>query len=364
MSNEPAIKISGLSKKYQLQHPIVQKDGSMSKELWALRNIDLEIKKGEHVGLIGPNGSGKSTLLKILSGITKPTSGTAELNGRVASILDIGAGFHPELNGKENVFLNGQLLGFSKNEIKNKFEEIVSFSGIEKFIYEPVKNYSSGMYLRLAFSIMANLDFDIYLLDEVMNVGDEEFRIKTKAIFQQEKTILLISHNMNEVSDLTQYFIHMKNGVLTNNQVNSDSLVNVSSNDQKTPFPGGNLEILRSANGNTICFKLNTTLQQLDSANKNWVVHLHNKYGHTLMTCVGFEHPEAIRITGPHSFSQNFYIDSALFKSDIYELTFYLCENEVNLSTGIKNSYYFELVNPKPQHKYMFGNIIYPANGS
>src|SRR5688572_16721738 len=154
MSQVTAIKISGLSKKFHLQHPIRNEDGSMSNELWALKNIDLEIKKGEHVGLIGPNGSGKSTLLKILAGITKPTAGTAEITGRVASILDIGAGFHPELSGRENVFLNGQLLGFSKKEIKQKFDDIVSFSGIEKFIDEPVKNYSSGMYLRLAFSIM------------------------------------------------------------------------------------------------------------------------------------------------------------------------------------------------------------------
>jgi ABC-type polysaccharide/polyol phosphate transport system ATPase subunit len=364
MSNETVIKITDLSKRYLLQKPIKQLDGSFTNELWAIKNLNLEIKKGEHVGLIGPNGSGKSTLLKILAGITKPTSGTAELNGRVASILDIGAGFHPELNGKENVFLNGQLLGFSKKEIKNKFEEIVSFSGIEKFINEPVKNYSSGMYLRLAFSIMANLDFDIYLLDEVMNVGDEEFRIKTKTIFEKDKTILLISHHMNEISDLTEYFVHMKNGTLTNNHGSSDSLINITPDEQKIPFTGGNLEIVRSIVGNTLKFKLNTTLQQLDPNNKNWVVHLHNKYGHTLMTCVGFEYPDAIQVTNSHSFSQNFYIDAKQFKSDIYELTFYLCEKEVNLNTGIKNSYYFELINPKPQHKYMFGNIIYTSNGS
>src|SRR5690606_19206903 len=131
--------------------------------------------KGENVGIIGPNGSGKSTLLKILAGVTKPTSGTVDINGRIASILDIGAGFHPELSGKENVFLNGQILGFAKSEIAPKYKEIVEFSGIGKYIDEPVKNYSNGMYLRLAFSIMVHLDFDIYLFDEVMSVGDAEF---------------------------------------------------------------------------------------------------------------------------------------------------------------------------------------------
>lgn len=360
MSNETIIKISGLSKKYKLQHPIKQEDGSISNELWALKNIDLEIKKGEHVGLVGPNGSGKSTLLKILAGITKPTAGSAEITGRVASILDVGAGFHPELSGRENVFLNGQLLGFSKKEIKQKFDDIVSFSGIEKFMDEPVKNYSSGMYLRLAFSIMANLDFDIYLLDEVMNVGDEEFRQKTKSIFKKDKTILLISHNMNEISDLTEYFIHLRNGVLTGSSTNSNSLNNVSAKNQSLTFKGGQVEISRTLVNNELHFSFKTELNEMDSSDKNWVIHLHNKYGHTLMTCVGFEHPDSIQITGKSSFIQTFKINTDQFKSDLYEVTLYLCEKEINLNTGIRNSYYFQLVNPKPQHKYMFGNIIYP----
>jgi lipopolysaccharide transport system ATP-binding protein len=198
MSNETVIKISDLSKKYRLQHPIKQADGSMSNELWALKNIDLEIKKGEHVGLIGPNGSGKSTLLKILSGITKPTTGTVEITGRVASILDIGAGFHPELSGRENVFLSGQLLGFTKKYMASQFDEIVNFSGIEKFIDEPVKNYSAGMYLRLAFSVVMQVEADIYLFDEVISVGDEEFRQKSYTRIREKivsgATTITVSH--------------------------------------------------------------------------------------------------------------------------------------------------------------------------
>src|SRR5690606_26872536 len=175
MVNENAIIVENLSKVYQLQKPRVLEDGTLTHELKALDSVSFEIKRGESVGIIGPNGSGKSTLLKILAGVTKPTSGSVKIRGKVASILDIGAGFHPELSGRENVFLNGQIHGFSKKEIEAKFDEIVQFSGIEKFIGEPVKNYSNGMYLRLAFSIMANLDFDVYLFDEVFSVGDAEF---------------------------------------------------------------------------------------------------------------------------------------------------------------------------------------------
>jgi lipopolysaccharide transport system ATP-binding protein len=203
MSQDIAIQVKNLSKKYILKHPVKDADDKLIQEHWALHDVSFEIKKGEAVGIIGPNGSGKSTLLKIMSGVTKPTSGSVEISGRVASILDIGAGFHPELSGRENVFLNGQLLGFSKKEIKDKYHEIIAFSGIERFIEEPVKNYSNGMYLRLAFSILAHLDFDIYLFDEVMSVGDAEFNLKCeiilKKIINDKKTIIIVSHNINEV---------------------------------------------------------------------------------------------------------------------------------------------------------------------
>lgn len=203
MSGDFAIKVTDVSKKYTLKHPKIGANGEETREHWALNSISFEVKKGESVGIIGPNGSGKSTLLKILSGITKPTSGEVEIRGRVASILDIGAGFHPELSGRENVFLNGQLLGFTKQEINQKYDEIIAFSGIENFIHEPVKYYSNGMYLRLAFSILAHLDFDIYLFDEVMSVGDASFIQKSKQKIAElktlGKTILLISHNLNEL---------------------------------------------------------------------------------------------------------------------------------------------------------------------
>lgn len=217
MNNDIAIKVENLSKCYTLRHAGADDSGRITNELWALKDISFEIKKGESIGIIGPNGSGKSTLLKVLAGVSKPTSGKVQIRGRVASILDIGAGFHPELSGRENVFMNGQLLGFKRREIEAKYDEIVSFSGIEKFMEEPVKNYSSGMYLRLAFSIMAHLDFDVYLLDEVLRVGDAEFSVKVnkkiKELTLSSKTIVFVSHNINELEN-QEKFIHIEHGIL------------------------------------------------------------------------------------------------------------------------------------------------------
>jgi len=218
MSNDIAIKAEHIYKKYMLRHAVETSQGNLSDELFALKDVSFEIKKGESVGIIGPNGSGKSTLLKILSGITPPFSGKAEIDGRVAGILDIGSGFHPELSGKENIFLNGQILGFSKNEIAKKFDEIVAFSGIEKFIDEPVKNYSNGMYLRLAFSIMATLDFDIYLIDEVLTVGDKSFREKAfdkiQDIVRSNKTLVFVSHEPIQMLNVCQQAILLNEGAL------------------------------------------------------------------------------------------------------------------------------------------------------
>ncbi len=205
MDSNVAIKVENLSKLYTLRESSIGIDGQSTNELWALKDVSFEIKKGESVGIIGPNGSGKSTLLKILAGITKPTSGKVTIKGKVASILDIGAGFHPELSGRENIFLNGQLLGFSKKKIQSHYDEIVKFSGIVKFIDEPVKNYSNGMYLRLAFSIMVHLDFDVYLFDEVLSVGDAEFVLKSREKFEEikslNKTIVFVSHNFSELGN-------------------------------------------------------------------------------------------------------------------------------------------------------------------
>ena len=184
--------------------------------IWALKDISFEVKKGEVLGIIGPNGAGKSTLLKIIAQITYPTSGMVKLDGRVASLLEVGTGFHPELTGRENIYLNGTILGMTKKEIDQKFDEIVGFSDIEKFIDTPVKRYSSGMGVRLGFSVAAHLDPDILLVDEVLAVGDAQFRKKCiekmNIISAVGRTIIFVSHNMAAITQLCNKCIHVQNG--------------------------------------------------------------------------------------------------------------------------------------------------------
>jgi lipopolysaccharide transport system ATP-binding protein len=183
---------------------------------WALKDINFEVKKGEVVGIIGRNGAGKSTLLKILSRITKPTTGHVALFGRVGSLLEVGTGFHPELSGRENIYLNGAILGMTRAEVKSKFDEIVSFSEIEKFLDTPVKQYSSGMYMRLAFAVAAHLEPEILVVDEVLAVGDAEFQKKClgkmKDVANEGRTVLFVSHNLSQVERLCETGLLMQNG--------------------------------------------------------------------------------------------------------------------------------------------------------
>ena len=187
--------------------------------LWALRDISFEVKRGEIVGIIGPNGAGKSTLLKILSKITDPTSGTAEIRGRISSLLEVGTGFHPELTGRENIYLNGTILGMSKKEIDHKFDEIVDFSGIEMFLDTPVKRYSSGMSIRLAFSVSAHLEPEVLMIDEVLSVGDAQFQKKSlnkmHDVSKLGRTVLFVSHNMAAIASLCDRAILLQDGKLT-----------------------------------------------------------------------------------------------------------------------------------------------------
>lgn len=215
--NQVAISVKGVSKKYIIGK---EKDGSLrgtltslfsggkssKDEFWALKDVSFDIKKGDVVGIIGKNGAGKSTLLKILSQITRPTEGKIEINGRIASLLEVGTGFHPELTGRENVYLNGTILGMTRKEVASKFDEIVAFSGIEKFIDTPVKHYSSGMYVRLAFAVAAHLEPEILIIDEVLAVGDAEFQKKClgkmKDVAGEGRTVIFVSHNLAAVKQL------------------------------------------------------------------------------------------------------------------------------------------------------------------
>ncbi len=187
--------------------------------VWALRDINFEVKQGDVVGIIGRNGAGKSTLLKILSRTTSPTKGSIKLKGRIASLLEVGTGFHPELSGRENIFLNGAILGMTRHEIKRKFDEIVDFAGVERYIDTPVKRYSSGMYVRLAFGVAAHLEPEILIIDEVLAVGDAEFQKKAlgkmKDVSERDgRTVLFVSHNMKAVKNLCDTTIYMTQGTI------------------------------------------------------------------------------------------------------------------------------------------------------
>jgi lipopolysaccharide transport system ATP-binding protein len=185
--------------------------------VWSLKDVNFEIEKGSTVGIIGKNGAGKSTLLKILSQVTSPTNGNIKIRGRISSLLEVGTGFHPELSGRENIFLNGAILGMRKNEIERKFDEIVDFSGVERYIDTPVKRYSSGMYVRLAFGVAAHLESEILIVDEVLAVGDAEFQKKCLGKMGQistseGRTILFVSHNMSSINQLCDKSILLENG--------------------------------------------------------------------------------------------------------------------------------------------------------
>jgi lipopolysaccharide transport system ATP-binding protein len=239
--SSPAITIENLGKRYSIEHQRANGDGmrhalenvmrsplawlrsSRQKKLqrvdfWALKGVSLQIQKSEVVGIIGSNGAGKSTLLKILSRITVPTEGRIRINGRTASLLEVGTGFHPELTGRENIFLNGAILGMSRTEITRKFDEIVEFSGVEEFLDTPVKRYSSGMYVRLAFAVAAHLEPEILIVDEVLAVGDAAFQKKCLgkmgSFAQSGRTVLFVSHNMEAIRSLCQRCIWMKDGRL------------------------------------------------------------------------------------------------------------------------------------------------------
>jgi len=223
-----AIRVNNISKKYligntssgSLRETIVSvfsaNSQSKTEDFWALKDISFEVKRGEAIGIIGKNGAGKSTLLKVLSRITEPTKGRVEIDGRVSSLLEVGTGFHPELTGRENVFLNGTILGMKRQEIKDKFDEIVDFSGVEKFLDTPVKRYSSGMKVRLAFAVAAHLEPEILIIDEVLAVGDAEFQKKClgkmEDVTGEGRTVLFVSHNMSAVKQLCSKGILLNHG--------------------------------------------------------------------------------------------------------------------------------------------------------
>jgi lipopolysaccharide transport system ATP-binding protein len=258
MSSDIVIRAEGLGKKYTIGHQSAERvptlrdaisrgaggllrgagemlrgraiiAGDETEEFWALKNVNFEVARGEVLGIIGRNGAGKSTLLKVLSRITEPTEGRVEIRGRVASLLEVGTGFHPELSGRENIFLNGAILGMSRREIKAKFDEIVDFAEVERFLDTPVKRYSSGMYVRLAFAVAAHLEPEILVVDEVLAVGDAEFQKKCLGKMQDVasggRTVLFVSHNMGAIESLCPRAILLSRGQMVADGNSSDVIL-------------------------------------------------------------------------------------------------------------------------------------------
>ena len=297
---KPAIKVENLSKQYRLGtigtgsfahdvnrwwHNIRGKEDPYlkigesndrttkgeSEYVWALQDINFEVKQGEVLGIIGKNGAGKSTLLKLLSRVTAPTTGSIKARGRIASLLEVGTGFHPELSGRENVFLNGAIMGMTKKEIQSKFDEIVDFAGCERYIDTPVKRYSSGMYVRLAFAVAAHLEPEILIVDEVLAVGDAEFQKKAigkmKSVSTEGgRTVLFVSHNMASVKNLCTSGILLQNGTVTktgniDSVIDTYSKVNVSKFDAEYVCDKSKLESqaiqIKSAHITSLALKKN-----------------------------------------------------------------------------------------------------------
>lgn len=222
----PAVVVHDVSKRFRLYHErnqslksaILRGRRNVSEDFWAVRDVSFEVAEGETFGLIGRNGSGKSTLLKMLAKILYPDGGHITARGRVASLLEVGSGFHPELSGRENVFLNGSILGLSRKEVSTRFDEIVDFSGVRDFIDQPVKNYSSGMYVRLGFAVAINIRPDVLIVDEVLAVGDAEFKAKSKEKFKEltseGRTVILVSHSLGQIASMCHRAAWMDKGRL------------------------------------------------------------------------------------------------------------------------------------------------------
>lgn len=355
MKDDIAILVENVSKSYQLAQVYDTHNGVTTMHC-ALDKVSFQVKKGESLGIVGPNGSGKSTLLKILAGVTKPSSGKVTMYGKVASVLDIGAGFHPELSGMENIYLNGQINGFTKAEIQQKVENIISFSGVEQFIHQPIKSYSNGMYLRLAFSILMHFDFDIYLFDEVLNVGDAAFNLKTQQKFielkQANKVVVFATHNMAELQSQDNYLMLEKGKVKEYTKKRSllSNYLETVLEDTKVTIHTKTVEVnnFQSFPASTEIKVLNIGLRQhqtrffstnhpfvieveyekltdIDTLDPVWVIS--GIGGNILLSSTPFISDEPNQHTKAGTYKQQCIIERHFFGSQVYQLSFCVIKN-------------------------------------
>jgi lipopolysaccharide transport system ATP-binding protein len=307
-----------------------------SEYVWALQDINFEVQRGEVLGIIGKNGAGKSTLLKILSRVTSPTTGEIKTKGRIASLLEVGTGFHPEMTGRENVYLNGAILGMTKKEIKAKEEEIISFSGCERYIDTPVKRYSSGMRVRLAFAVAAHLEPDILVIDEVLAVGDAEFQKKAIGKMQdisqgEGRTVLFVSHNMDSIMRLCTRAILMKDGSI----IRTGKVSEVIDTYLSTEFGTASSKTWTSKNGNNIVKILsvrahNKYKQQFDNFKITEKIGVTVTYkvvesGHRIHSAFNFFNSSGVNIFDTHENRTVLYHEKK--QEGIYETTVWIYEN-------------------------------------
>lgn len=349
--------------------------GNELEEFWALKDINFEVNQGDRVGIIGRNGAGKSTLLKVLSRITEPTTGRIHLKGRVASLLEVGTGFHPELSGRENIYLNGAILGMGRAEVRKKFDEIVDFAGVEKFLDTPVKRYSSGMYVRLAFAVAAHLEPEILIVDEVLAVGDAEFQKKCLGKMEdvsknEGRTVLFVSHNMGAVKNLCNKGILLKEGRLTYSNNNIDQVIatyikNISTSNNQIKIwndielaPGNEyLKLhkvsIESNNDNDIF----TLEDDLEVKFEFWSLKFEMNISITIevftieQECV-FKAISNNIITDCKKYLSKIVIPKKFLNNNIYSIDFYFIKDESIIIFEYKNILQFEIIESKRDSKY------------
>ena len=333
--------------------------------VWSLRDINFEINQGDSVGIIGRNGAGKSTLLKILSQVTQPTTGKIYTKGRIASLLEVGTGFHPEMTGRENIYLNGAILGMRKHEITRKFDEIVAFSGVERYIDTPVKRYSSGMYVRLAFAVAAHLESEILIVDEVLAVGDAEFQKKCLGKMNdvskgEGRTVLFVSHNMAAVQSLCSRGIVMQNGTIKFNGM-TDEAIQFYLKDSSL---NSDFENVQDRKGNGIIKIKNVSLfgetevslpqigkpltidflldnpQELDNTRFRFDIRIDDQLGQRIVWLSDFL---LVKDKVDNCKQVSFKIDNLNLNKGIYYVTTYI-EVDNSLSDWIQNAFSFEIV--------------------
>ncbi|WP_316806892.1 polysaccharide ABC transporter ATP-binding protein [Pedobacter agri] len=334
-----------------------QNTKSESNIVWSLQDINFEIEQGEAVGIIGKNGAGKSTLLKILSKVTAPTTGSVSGKGRIASLLEVGTGFHPELSGRENIFLNGAILGMRKKEIKRKLEEIVDFAGVEKYLDTPVKRYSSGMYVRLAFAVAAHLESEILIVDEVLAVGDAEFQKKCLGKMgevnkAEGRSILFVSHNLNSIKEFCENTILLESGTITKYTDTNTSIKKYLKNNEKIDsvyfeteelilkglelYDKDGKKAVSFVNGEQIIIKIEIKIKSYNS-NFGFCIALYNDYGDIITGINTYHINQKIKETTPGDYFMEVTIPKYILNVSEYFINLHINDKFGNLFKVIEN---------------------------